>query len=177
MLVAAFRATLEEVLEADIVIHVRDASHPDTDMQKQDVEGVLEELGVDIVSEDSHLPLVEALNKSDQLSDEDKHILENKQARAQHQVILSGLTGEGCDSLLETIDEMLGATDLIKHVDLEFCEGAAMAYLKAKAEILEETVKDDKMHFEVKIDPLHWDRFLSRFPKYAPEKPKKEEWE
>jgi GTP-binding protein HflX len=103
-LVAAFRATLEEVLEADLILHVRDIAHPETDAQKADVEAVLEGLGLEhhVVHD-----MIEVLNKIDALLAEDAERIADL-ARRDHQVAaVSALTGAGCDRLLEEIEQRL----------------------------------------------------------------------
>jgi len=106
-LVAAFRATLEEVTEADIVVHVRDAHHPDSAAQRADVLGVLSDLGLEALIEDG---LIEAMNKIDLLEPTLHASLVNQvQRRNTDSVALSAATGEGCDSLLQLIDRRLDA--------------------------------------------------------------------
>ncbi len=99
-LVAAFRATLEEVTEADIVVHVRDAHHPDSDAQREDVLAVLGDLGLGHLAEDG---LIEVLNKIDLLDAAERDSLLNQAQRNSQTVPLSAATGEGCDALLRLI--------------------------------------------------------------------------
>lgn len=169
LLVAAFKATLEEVLEADIIVHVRDASHPDSDVQKQDVEEVLTDLGVGLSSEESAepdkhtAPILEALNKLDITEDEDRERLSTIAQRRDDMVVLSGLTGEGCDTLLSAIDALLGQADRTETLTLGYDKGAALAYLKANAKVLAEEAGEDGVSITVEIDPLHWSRFEKSF--------------
>src|SRR5262249_37047741 len=110
-LVAAFRATLEEVLEADIVLHIRDAAHEETDAQKADVVKVLHELGV---HEDERV-VVEVLNKIDLLEPDVAAALlvrnRVRSASAAHEIAVSAKTGAGCDDLLNLIDALLTAAE------------------------------------------------------------------
>jgi GTP-binding protein HflX len=107
MLVAAFRATLEEVIEADVVLHVRDVSHEDADAQQHDVEDVLRQLGID--TEQSGR-VIEVWNKIDRLSDSDRSRLFNLVARQDAQrrpVAVSALSGEGIERLIDAIEAAL----------------------------------------------------------------------
>ncbi len=103
-LVAAFRATLEEVTEADLVIHVRDVHHPDSEAQRIDVFGVLAELGLGELVENG---LIEAMNKVDLLEPGARRSLDNRHLRNSQGVAVSAVTGEGCDALLHLIDRRL----------------------------------------------------------------------
>jgi len=114
-LVAAFRATLEEVTEADIVVHVRDAHHPEGDAQRADVIRVLTDLGLGEAVEDE---LIEALNKIDLLDPASRASLANQAERNTQSAALSALTGEGCETLLRLIDRRLDAADSIVRLDI-----------------------------------------------------------
>ena len=105
-LIASFRATLEEVLEADLILHVRDVSHPDSGAQKSDVLDVLEELGVE---RDPLERMVEVRNKIDLLKDDDREKEKVRSERTEHEIPLSAVTGQGCNELLELIDQRLNA--------------------------------------------------------------------
>ena len=108
-LVEAFRATLEEVLEADLIVHVRDIAHPDSEQQRADVEAVLHDLGV--IEEGEGRPIIEALNKIDALPDDVRRRLETRSrtgAERARQYPVSAMTGEGVDRLLEAIGDFLG---------------------------------------------------------------------
>lgn len=159
LLVAAFRATLEEVLEADIIIHVRDASHVDSDVQKDDVEQVLKELGVELESEEGGTPMIEALNKVDLLDSDGRDVLFAQADRRESEFIISGLTGEGCAELLDGVDALLGQHDRVEELTLGFHEGAMLAWLKANAKILSEETTENGFDLTIKIDPLAWARF------------------
>src|SRR5579883_2439148 len=101
-LVAAFRATLEEVTEADLVCHVRDMHHPDSEAQRNDVHAVLSDLGLGEMIENG---LVEALNKIDLLAPEQRLALRGQALRNRDAVPLSAVTGEGCDELMDLLDQ------------------------------------------------------------------------
>lgn len=129
-LVAAFRATLEEVLEADLIVHVRDISHPDTEQQCADVETVLQELGV--IEEGADRPIIEALNKIDALPADARARLQVRSdtgaARAR-QYPVSAMTGEGVDQLLEAIGDLLSRTGEAREVSVPLSDGATIAWL------------------------------------------------
>jgi GTPase len=133
-LVAAFRATLEEVLEADLILHVRDIAHPETDAQRVDVEAVLESLGLEhqVVHD-----MIEVLNKVDALpAEEAAHVAEL--ARRDHQVAaVSALTGEGCDRLLGEIEQRLARGRQVATYRLGHDRGGDIAWLYQHGEVLE----------------------------------------
>jgi len=135
-LVAAFRATLEEVIEADLIVHVRDISHPDSEQQRADVEGVLRELGA--FDEGAGRPLIEALNKVDALPSDVRRALENRTATGAErarQYPVSALTGEGVDQLLEAIAAFLGAAGEAREVSVPLADGATIAWLYRHGEV------------------------------------------
>lgn len=127
-LVAAFRATLEEVLEADLILHVRDISHPETEEQAADVAEILESLGVD-----EDVALIEVWNKIDALSQDTRDALRRTDARTEGVQAVSALTGEGLDDLTAAIDARLSeALDEPKTeaaVTLPFSDGRRRAWL------------------------------------------------
>ena len=142
MLVAAFRATLEEVIEADLVLHVRDISHPESQAQARDVESVLCDLGIDTLPADRHI--LEVWNKVDRLDGEIRHELE-KAARFREvpPVLVSAITGEGLDALLATIDDRLGRHDEIVTVVVPASDGRLLGWLYENAEVIERATDDE----------------------------------
>ena len=163
MLIAAFRATLEEVLSADIIVHVRDSSHADSNLQKDDVISVLSELGVEMDMEKTKTPILEALNKVDLLDEAERDALNNLMERNPHMYAVSGLTGEGTEGLLTAIDEILSKTNITVEVTVPFNEGAKRAFLYAHGEIEKETASEDGQHYTVTIDPAKWGQFQKMF--------------
>jgi GTPase len=163
-LVAAFRATLEEVQGADIVVHVRDVSHPETDAQREDVHRVLAELGMQSVVDDG---LIETLNKVDRLAPEAKAILVNRVARDDRTVLLSALTGEGCDRLLALLDERLAAERAVVELVVPHGEGAALAWLHAHGEVLGKTDGDGATRVRVSLAPADLARYEHRYGRSA----------
>ena len=148
-LVAAFRATLEEVLEADLLLHVRDAADPDTGAQKRDVEQVLEDLGL---TGDDSKAMIEVLNKSDLLPPEDRAQLE-KLADGQRFVMASALTGEGCGKLMDAIDARLAAQRTIIELDVDFSDGKTLAWLYRRGQVLNRVDRENSAHLTVALDP------------------------
>lgn len=156
-LVAAFRATLEEVLEADLLLHVRDAADPDTGAQKRDVEQVLEELGL---SGDDSKAMIEVLNKSDLLPPEDRAQLA-KLVDGQRYVMASALTGEGCSDLMDAIDARLAAQRTIIELDVDYADGKTLAWLYRRGQVLEREDRETGAHLTVALDPADLARLES----------------
>ncbi len=126
-LIMAFRATLEEVLEADIILHVRDVSNPDHTTQRRDVLDVLESLGLkEIKYADNYF---EVFNKADLLSVEELLHWQEKTERHERQILISAQTGERCDELLRAIENQLSAANDIYTVTLPVTEGKIAAWL------------------------------------------------
>ncbi len=156
-LVAAFRATLEEVLEADLLVHVRDVAHPDSEAQKRDVEQVLRRLfGSDAVPDN----VIEVANKIDRL---DAGARASLAARGAHAV--SALTGEGVDALCDTVSTLLRDLYLEEiSVTLPLADGKALAWMHAHATVGKQTVDDDEtITLHVHISKENLARFRQRF--------------
>jgi GTP-binding protein HflX len=154
MLVAAFRATLEEVIEADVILHVRDVSHEDTEAQSRDVEKVLVALGVD--PNDEHR-LIEVWNKIDRLDGTDRLRLKNlaeRRSAGQRPVLVSALTGEGIDSLMHAIEARLSASRVMLDLALDPADGAGVSWLHRHTEVMEKSMGEDgKLAVTVRVDP------------------------
>lgn len=155
-LVAAFRATLEEVAAADLILHVRDIAHPDSDAQAADVEAVLTSLGL---SEEDSPPRLELWNKLDLLQPAERKELLGEAERREDVTAVSALTGEGLDALRETIAHLLHAGSQTHHVRLNAGDGTRIAWLHARGEILEQRAEGDQIHLDVKLSPENWARF------------------
>ena len=165
-LVQAFHATLEEVIEADIIIHVRDVAHPDTEAQKADVLTVLSELQVLPAPDEAEAgkPLLEALNKIDMLDEEERIFVTNRARIGNMTAIpISAWSGEGCTELMAAVDEILARGYITVRADLDFKDGAALAWLHERAEILERHDEDDGIHLDVRIAPDVAARFEKTF--------------
>jgi GTPase len=163
-LVAAFRATLEEVQGADIVVHVRDISHPETEAQREDVHRVLADLGLQRVVDEG---LIEVLNKVDLLAPEPKSVLANRAARDPRTVLLSALTGEGCERLLDALDARLAAERAVVELVVPHGDGAALAWLHAHGEVLEKTEADGATRVRVSLAPADLARYEHRYGRSA----------
>ncbi|WP_456306443.1 GTPase HflX [Oleomonas cavernae] len=159
-LVAAFRATLEEVLEADIIVHVRDVAHPESEAQKADVMAVLDDLGVDQPQVDERM--IEVLNKIDLLGEEERLRLSNRAQRIPEVLPLSALTGEGTDRLLALLDEKLGRQREFIELAVDLADGAAIAWLYANGEVIARDDRDGIAHLTVGLDPADRGRFEKR---------------
>jgi GTP-binding protein HflX len=165
MLVSAFRATLEEVLEAEIILHVRDISDRDTDAQGGDVEEVLRDIGI---GPEAGSRMIEVWNKADLLDDEDLQSLRNRAANrpaGERPCVVSAMTGEGTKELLERIETMLTRGRKVFTLALPMSDGASMAWLYRYAEVLNrETTRRDHYAVEVRIAPERQEQFLRKFP-------------
>ncbi|MBB6250376.1 GTP-binding protein HflX [Nitrospirillum iridis] len=162
-LVEAFRATLEEVLAADIILHVRDAAHPDSEAQRADVESVLGELGIEV---ETDTRVVEVLNKIDKLPPLDRDALVRQSRRPDGLVAVSALTGEGLESLFNVLDRRMVAGRDVVRVSVPVGDGAAAAWLYARGEVTEREDDDDHSHLTVALEPADVARFRDRFPDY-----------
>lgn len=161
MLVAAFRATLEEVLEANVIVHVRDASHADSDVQRQDVLDVLAELGVDLEDEKNGTPVLEALNKADLVDEDLRASLSAYSERHTESVPISGLTGEGNDKLVDMIDQILSEQDYQIEQLVPYGDGVTQSWLHANARILSEQHGEEGIRYTFSVDPIAWAKFNS----------------
>ncbi|ACI97585.1 GTPase HflX [Rhodospirillum centenum] len=159
-LVEAFRATLEEVQAADIVLHVRDVSHPDTEAQKADVETVLRELGIEV---DSDARVVEVLNKIDLVPEGERDALLRQARRTGDTVAISALTGEGLGGLFDLIDRRMVADRDVVSVAVDLADGAALAWLYQRGEVLERQDDDARALVRVGLETADVGRFRERF--------------
>ena len=166
-LVAAFRATLEEVTAADVIIHVRDVANPDSQAQKQQVLGILGDLGL---LEDgdgpSKVPLLEAWNKWDLLSqDRAAELTEVAGLRGDEVVVpVSALTGLGCDALLEAVSKLLTQRALQQSIVVPVSDGQRLAWLHAHGEVIsdDDAGEDERgplRRLEVRLEPRELGRF------------------
>jgi GTP-binding protein HflX len=165
-LVEAFQATLEEVKEADLLVHVRDAAHEDSEAQKQDVEDVLAKLTPG--PEEIAPPKVEVLNKADLLSAEARELLVNRSSRGNEGAILvSARTGEGIAALAQRFDDILGRRRRAVELHLPWSEGAALARIYARGEIVERRDTDAYVALTVRLEPED----AERYARYIVERP------
>ncbi|MGE0563893.1 MAG: GTPase HflX [Pseudolabrys sp.] len=164
MLVAAFRATLEEVIEADIILHVRDMSHEAAEAQSDDVAKVLEELGIDPKREHR---MIEVWNKIDRLDAERRAALVNLAARQpgdEQPVPVSAITGEGIDDLIGRIESRLAERRETMSLTLDVADGAGLSWLHRNAEVLKRELREDgRIAVIVRADPDHAGQIRAKF--------------
>ncbi len=153
-LVAAFRATLEEVLEADLVLHVRDISHPETAEQSQDVTDILTDLGL---NED--VPVLEIWNKTDLIAPDDRDEVLGRAKREDDTLAISAITGEGLDPLLAEIGDRLAGLRNQQELRLALDAGRQRAWLYEQGVVQSETSEDDAIVLQVLWSPVQEARF------------------
>jgi GTP-binding protein HflX len=165
MLVAAFRATLEEVIAADVILHVRDVSHDDTEAQSHDVEEVLVALGVDPNDEQR---LVEVWNKIDRLDADGRARLNNLAERKpadRRPILVSALTGEGVETLIEAIEGRLSAGRVVLDLALDPADGAGVSWLHRHTEVMEKSMDEDgRLAMTVRVEPGKVETVKAKFP-------------
>ncbi|HEY9080842.1 GTPase HflX [Magnetovibrio sp.] len=157
-LVEAFHATLEEVLEAQVIVHVRDMSHPDTEAQKADVDVVLKSLGLD--DEKISRTQIEVRNKCDLLDAEEHELQSNIARRADSPVVLiSAVTGEGVDQFLNLLEGQLSQNEETLSVVLKAHEGKLQSWLYTHGEVLDRVDDEHGVHLTVRLEPANARRF------------------
>jgi len=155
-LIAAFRATLEEVREADLLIHVRNMAHPDHEAQREDVEDVLTSLGL---AEEGAPARIEAWNKVDLLSVEERDRLFEEAQRREDVVPISAVTGDGLDALRDCMAAKLRSGEQVHQIRLPATDGERIAWLHSRGEVLEQTLDHDQLEMSVRLSPDNWARF------------------
>ena len=158
MLIAAFRATLEEVIEADVILHVRDVSHEDAEAQLHDVENILHELGIGARKDASDRPaLIEVWNKIDRLDPAARERLANiaeRRALAERPVLVSATTGEGFENLAERIETQLAANREVIKLRLDPADGSGISWLHRHTEVLNKSIDENgAISMTVRADP------------------------
>ncbi len=169
MLIAAFRATLEEVIESDVVLHVRDVSHEDAEAQLQDVENILRQLGIDPHSKAAAKPsLIEVWNKIDRLDAEQRARLRNladRRAADERPILVSAVTGEGIAALGAAIEVRLAAGRVLIELVLEPADGAGVSWLHRHTEVIHKAtdVETGRIAMTVRADPGKADAVKEKF--------------
>ena len=158
-LVAAFKATLEEVISADLIIHVRDISHPDSEAQRGDVEHVLAEIGA---SREGGAPLIEAWNKIDAVDPEEADRVRAEAVRREDVMVISALQGDGVDRLMACAADHLRKGAKVRSIIVDATDGEAMAWLHAHGEVIEQVQDGLETRYEVRLSDSDWARFESR---------------
>jgi GTP-binding protein HflX len=167
-LVAAFRATLEEVTAADVIVHVRDIANPATDEQKREVEAILADLGVN-AEDGPHIPIIEAWNKIDLLPPEDRamyHELALHEDADRPAVAISAVSGEGVDALVERLGVLLTGGAQTLELTVPMHDGQKLAWLHAHGEVLSEQAAHDAQglpaaQIRVRLSPRELGRFYT----------------
>jgi GTP-binding protein HflX len=154
-LIAAFRATLEEVQSADLIVHVRDMAHPDREAQREDVEDVMTSLGLG----EGAPPRLEAWNKVDLLSGEERERLAGEPERREDVVPISALTGEGLETLRQRMAEMLRSGEQVHEIRVPASDGGKIAWLHARGEVLDQRLDHEEVQLSVRLSPDNWARF------------------
>ncbi|MGH7097528.1 MAG: GTPase HflX [Stellaceae bacterium] len=158
-LVAAFRATLEEVTEAEVIVHVRDAHHPDSAAQRADVLAVLTDLGL---GERIEGGVIEVMNKIDLLDPAARARLANQILRNEEQVSLSAATGEGCEDLLALFDRRLDHSDRVVRLDVPHADGQTLAWIYRHGEVLGRRDDERATHLAVRLSEADLGRLRHR---------------
>ncbi len=158
-LVAAFRATLEEVNAADLIVHVRDISHPDSDAQRLDVEQVLAEIGA---GGEGDVPMIEAWNKIDALPQDAHDQICTAADRRDDVVAVSALTGEGVEALRSLMVEQLDRGSAVHDVSLSVSDGENLAWLHRNGKVIKQEVAGDTLEVSVSLSAIDWARFQGR---------------
>lgn len=165
-LIAAFRATLEEVCSADLILHVRDIAHPDSQPQAKDVYEVLEELDIEHPIESGIL--LEVCNKVDMLEKNDFEILQNQVKRELNLVAISALTGQGVDLLLSRIDQKLQEKGVETRLTISASEGEFLAWCYRQGVIVERQDDGEMIHLSLRLTPVHKLKVKEKFQKTIP---------
>lgn len=163
-LVAAFRATLEEVISADIVVHVRDIAHEETDAQKNDVLSILRDLGIGKDSEDIVQPeMIEIWNKIDLLDDDKLAEMQSIARRSSDILLMSAETGEGIESFRAHLATLIAKKNVIRSINLPSSDGAALAWLHARGKVVLTGESDNKLYLDVSLNRQFWGQFEKKF--------------
>ncbi|HEX4236435.1 MAG TPA: GTPase HflX [Xanthobacteraceae bacterium] len=167
MLIAAFRATLEEVVEADVILHVRDVSHDDAEAQLRDVEKILHELGIEPHEANHKRSLIEVWNKIDRLDNAARERVANiaeRRAPADRPVLVSAATGEGIETLAKVIETRLAAGREVIELRLDPADGAGVSWLHRHTEVLQKSIDENGIiAMTVRADPDKAARLRARF--------------
>ncbi len=159
-LIEAFRATLEQILYADVIVHIMDISRHDWEAQQSDVIGILEDLGVEY-EQDEHI--LEAWNKIDLPEEEELSELKRKSGFSEQTVLISAQTGEGIETLLEAITGILNRNRRVVSFSLDPSDGKALSWLYDHAEVIEREDTDSGITLRVGIEPAALGKFEEKF--------------
>ena len=162
-LIAAFRATLEEVLQADVILHVRDVSHPETEAQAKDVYHVLDQLGL---TEGKRGHVIEVWNKADLLEPLAFASWEATASRKSNCVLISAVNGDGIEGMMELIEAKLGGSDDLYALTLEAMDGQGLAWCHERTEVLERRIlPSGRIRLQLRMNSDRAGQATSRFGK------------
>lgn len=159
-LVAAFRATLEQLQYADVILHILDIAQPDHKARKQEVVDILNELGIQYEKDER---IIEVWNKIDSLPVAERESVKIQTGKQKNLIAVSALTGEGAEALLSLVEKRLSAYKTIQLFLIPASDGKALAWLHEHANVLEKTQHDGRMQLRIEIDPADSGRFTERF--------------
>jgi GTPase len=163
-LVAAFRATLEEVISADIVVHVRDISHPESDAQRDDVLTILRDLGVGSDPDVTLGPaMIELWNKVDLLNEEQRNDLSILASRNPSVLMISAETGEGVEAFRQLLSDRIAKGNEVRTVTLNANDGAALAWLHSRGKVSSQSEKNGDLCVEASLSRQLWGQFDKQF--------------
>ncbi len=165
-LVAAFRATLEEVISADLILHVRDAANEDTEIQKTDVEAVLESLGRPDAGD-----RIEVMNKIDMLAGDERAAVLARAVRDDNVIAVSAVTGENCEPLCKLIDVRISAQNEPLEVLIPHEDGAQLAWLYRHGDVQVRDDREDGTYVRVMMPVHSRDRYLKLYDREAGDAP------
>ncbi|MEQ1550566.1 GTPase HflX [Sphingorhabdus sp.] len=163
-LVAAFRATLEEVTSADYIVHVRDIAHPSTEGQRADVLSILRELGIGENGEGDSPPIIEMWNKCDKLPFEEKAQLSELAKRTPNCFLISAQMGEGVDQFIEQLAARITAEGIERELVLDAAQGDVLAWLHSKGQVFSVEEKAGKLHIIANLTPRGWGKYDKLYP-------------
>jgi GTPase len=158
-LVAAFRATLEEVTSADIIVHVRDIAHPFSEAQRADVIAILGELGIGVGGEGDGQPIIELWNKCDKLEPAEKAKLEELAARSPACFLISAESGDGLPAFTDYLARSVTADSVTRDLVLNAAQGDILAWLHSKGEVVSVTEKAGKLKVTASLTPRGWGQY------------------
>lgn len=166
-LVAAFRATLEEVISADIIVHVRDISHPESDAQRDDVLSILRDLGIGDDAETVRIrPIIEVWNKVDLLTNERREELSNIAARNDQIILISAENGQGIEPFKALLSAKIAKANETRSLILNLDDGAALAWLHDHGKVSSREEQGTQILVEVSLSRQNWGQFEKQFPNY-----------
>jgi GTPase len=159
-LIAAFRATLEEVISADLILHVRDIAHRDTDAQAEDVHQVLREIGAE---REGGAPILEIWNKLDLLDEDTQQVRAGEAARDENVVLVSALDGTGFDHLQDRVSEAFTTLHRLRQITVNVGNGAEVAWLHNHGVVVDDSLDGEILTLGVRLSDQDFARFTARF--------------